>query len=121
MTRYTLPHSANQAAAIVAALDTLDGYPRRGVHVGPGPHVPMPATWDGSGPTPPGWTRSHEATEHPADPTRLRVTLTPESQQNLADPGARARLSAPQLALLDGLTMLDTLPAEWVPAPEPLP
>lgn len=33
------------------------GYPIVGTHVGGGLHVSMPATWDGQGACPPGWTK----------------------------------------------------------------
>jgi len=118
MSRHALPHSAAQAAQIVAALDVLEGYPSRGVHVGGGRHVDAPDTWDGTGDTPSGWTKGHEAVERPGDPTQLRVTLSQQTLARLADPGYRANCSTPQLALLDGLSLIDTLPPEWVPAPE---
>jgi hypothetical protein len=38
-------------------LDKALGLPLPGKHVGGGLHVAMPATWDGSGATPPGWTK----------------------------------------------------------------
>ena len=119
--RYTLPHSAAQAASIVAALNTLDDYPSRGVHVGRGRHVDIPDTWDGAEPCPPGWTRGHQPTAHPTEPTQLRVTLPSSTLERLADPAYRARCTAPQLALLDGLATIDTLPPDWIPAPEALP
>lgn len=33
--------------------------PARGTHVGSGPHVKMPDTWDGTGKVPPGWSGVH--------------------------------------------------------------
>lgn len=45
------------ATAVNAAL----GYPKKGSHIGGGIHVNMPPTWDGTGPTPPGWTSKHQA------------------------------------------------------------
>ena len=52
--------------AIESACDALNaiiskalGYPVAGVHIGAGRHVDMPASWDGLGATPPGWTK-HE-------------------------------------------------------------
>lgn len=116
MTRYSLPHSAAQAASVLAALDILVNYPRKGVQVGGGRHVPIPGTYF---PGAPGWVGGHGADEHPADPSRLRITLPPETVAALSDPTARARCTAPQLALLDALVLLGDLPPDWIPAAAP--
>ncbi len=43
-------------------VDRAKGYPRKFGTRGPaGFHAPVPETWDGTGPTPPGWIASHEA------------------------------------------------------------
>lgn len=52
----TLTDTKATLQTAVALENKTLGYPLKGVHVGPGPHVPMPATWDGVGPVPPGWT-----------------------------------------------------------------
>lgn len=54
-------NSGTEAACgnIQAAIDKAYGYPRKGVHVGGGIHVDMPDTWDGTGATPPGWSKHY--------------------------------------------------------------
>lgn len=51
------------ATGTAVAMNTLGGIctkalglPKVGSHVGPGTHVNMPPTWDGTGQVPPGWT-----------------------------------------------------------------
>lgn len=88
--------------AIAAILDKAWQMPRRGVHHGRGPHVPMPETWDGTGPVPPGWS-SHQAHRNaghddfiwlpePETGTKLG-RLTPGEQAQLA--AARAQAEPP--------------------------
>lgn len=45
-----------QCDTVKDARDKLLGAPVRGVQCGGGKHEPMPQTWDGVGPVPPGWT-----------------------------------------------------------------
>ena len=47
--------------SLVAIINKALGYPKRGSHIGGGVHVTMPASWDGSGATPPGWTKQATA------------------------------------------------------------
>lgn len=43
--------------ALLAILGKALALPRKGTHVGSGLHVTMPDNWNGSGETPPGWTK----------------------------------------------------------------
>lgn len=84
--------TASEIAAAQAAADKLLGYPKKGTHIGGGIHVPMPDTWDGTGPTPPGWLKTV------ADP----ITAT-DGTVYLAITGSEAALSDPtQLNKLTG-------------------
>lgn len=54
------------------------GFPLRGHHIGPGPHVPMPDTWDGKGEVPPGWTAySDQSIEVSADGKAFDIPIDP--------------------------------------------
>lgn len=53
-----IPTTEPNADSLLATVDKALGNPRRGVHIGGGMHCDMPDTWDGTGATPPGWTRS---------------------------------------------------------------
>jgi len=56
----TFNGTEEECEELARILDKADGGPKRGVHVGGGIHVPMPAQWDGEGEVPIGWT-SHKA------------------------------------------------------------
>lgn len=71
-------------------LDKAHALPVPGVHVGRGPHVDMPATWDGNGPVPIGWT-SFQAHRNGVDEIWLPE---PETASKLA------RLTGPERAAL---------------------
>lgn len=87
-------------------------YPRKGTHVGSGPHVAMPVTWDGLGPTPLGWAKSASvpwvATAADAVlplPEDLTVELQSAPAQARLTTAERAQLSAAIAAR--GATILD--------------
>jgi len=46
--------------AVAATVDKALGYPIKGRPVGPGQVIQIQDTWDGTGPTPLGWTKTHE-------------------------------------------------------------
>lgn len=83
--------------ATAGLLDKAHALPVRGTHTGGGIHVPMPETWDGNGPVPPGWT-SHQA--HRNDPLATVWLPEPETQTKLArlTVGERAQLAAARAA-----------------------
>jgi len=60
--------------SVAAVVDKALGYPKKGTHVGGGIHVDMPATWDGQGATPPGWTKRH-TTVYTASPSDAALQL----------------------------------------------
>lgn len=94
--------AAREALALV--LDKAWEMPARGVHVGRGPHVPMPNAWDGLGSVPPGWT------SHLAHRDDVVVWLPePETASKLArlTPQEQALLAAARLA-----ATADATPAE---------
>jgi hypothetical protein len=47
-----------QMLALQATIDKALGYPRKGVSIGTILRLDVPDTWDGTGPTPLGWTKS---------------------------------------------------------------
>lgn len=83
----------NARNAIAGLLDRAWLMPARGTNLGGGIHVPMPATWDGNGPVPPGWT-SFQA--HRTDPEETIWLPEPETATKLArlTPGEQAQLAA---------------------------
>ena len=54
-----------ECVAIIATEDAHAGFPSRGVSLGAGPRKPIQATWDGTGKTPAGWTRTFAVPEAP--------------------------------------------------------
>lgn len=83
--------------ALVVTIDKALGYPKPGVRVGGGIHVPMPDTWDGTGATPPGWTKSASAV-WVASPTDAAVPLSDALAAELQSPEAQAKLTGPERA-----------------------
>lgn len=85
--------NTNARNAIAGLLDRAWLQPLRGAHIGGGVHVPMPETWDGNGPVPPGWT-SHQA--HRTDPEETIWLPEPETSTKLArlTPGEQGQLAA---------------------------
>jgi hypothetical protein len=99
--------------------DKLLSLPAKGVHVGRGIHVPMPASWDGNGKPPMGWTSYRTSTiKHPtlsqwATPMDAKVSTA------LAGPDA-SKLTAGEktkLAAADAAAVVK-LPDDWTPVKE---
>lgn len=94
------------AAGTEAASDALRAiinkalqFPRVGTHVGGGIHVTMPASWDGQGATPPGWTK-HVASEYVVNASTAWVAIPDDTAALLSAPEAAGRLTGPELAAL---------------------
>jgi hypothetical protein len=84
--------------AAQAAMDKALGYPRKGVQVGGGIHVPMPETWDGTGDCPPGWARTASEPLMAKDGTAyLAITGL---EMALIDPANLVKLSPAERATL---------------------
>lgn len=93
--------------AIKAARDKLLGPPVRGIHCGGGIHAPMPATWDGTGKVPPGWT-GYDGPEETAQKDVWRVDPGgPEATAALADSRA-SRLTVQEKTLLQNALSVAT-------------
>lgn len=102
-------------AQMVALQDVIDkalGYPRKGVSIGTIRRLDIPETWDGTGPTPPGWTKTA------TNPWVLTATdavlpIPDELATELQAPPAQARLTAAERAAVTaaissrGSTVLD--------------
>lgn len=82
-----------------AIVDKALGYPRKGTHVGGGRHVTMPATWDGTGATPPGWAKS-AADVWVASASDAVLPLPDDVVAELQAAPAQARLSAAEKTTL---------------------
>jgi hypothetical protein len=82
-----------QMDALRVIVDKALGYPRKGTHVGSGPHVPMPETWDGTGPTPPGWAKS-ATVPWVTNASNVVLPLPDDLAAELQSAPAQARLSA---------------------------
>jgi type IV secretory pathway protease TraF len=113
---YRVVTSRAEAAAVEQTQDKLLGYPRVGVHVGGGVHVAMPATWDGTGSVPVGWTSYRgSGRQHPVR-QEFAVLVDPECTAALAN-GRRARLTAQeQTKMAADVAAAIELPADWSPA-----
>lgn len=61
----TLTDTKTNCLTAVVLENKVLGFPLVGVHVGGGIHVDMPATWDGNGLVPPGWTAYSDANVAP--------------------------------------------------------
>jgi hypothetical protein len=85
--------------AVCVIVDKALGFPRAGVHVGGGIHVPMPGAWDGQGPTPPGWTK-RATTPWVASATDAAVPLPDVMAADLQLPAAQARLTGQEKTTL---------------------
>jgi hypothetical protein len=110
-----------QATSLLAvgtevAQDKLLGYPQAGVHVGGGRHVAMPATWDGNGAVPIGWTSyKGSSRQHPTLP-QYATPLDNECPAAMAN-GRRARLNGSEQAKMtaDLAAAVPNLPGDWFP------
>jgi hypothetical protein len=77
------------------AIDKALGYPRKGLRVGGGRHVPMPETWDGTGECPPGWTATASAPVLDKDGAAyLAITGL---EMDLIDPENLTKLTTPEI------------------------
>jgi hypothetical protein len=85
--------------AVRVVIDKALGFPKAGQHVGSGIHVPMPQTWDGQGPTPPGWTKSASSV-WVASATDAAIPLSDALAAELQGAPAQARLTGSERATL---------------------
>jgi len=93
------PEATNDS--LNAIVNKALGHPKIGTHQGDGLHVNMPPTWDGSGRTPPGWTKQVVANYvvSPADsalpiPDALATQLQSAPAQALLTVGEQTTLAA---------------------------
>lgn len=91
---------AAQALLVIAALRRLYDYPRPGIHVGGGIHVPQD---EGDSRTP-GFTRTHRRLWRRRSDGTFFYFCDATHDGQLADAIARARCTAAQRTLLDGRT-----------------
>lgn len=104
----------NEALELKTIVDKALNLPTKGQHIGNGPHVPMPETWDGIGETPLGWTKtSFDVTEETAQDFKVDEKLLQEVQK----PERQAKLSAQEVIKLESLTAAEAVAAE--PTAEP--
>ncbi len=85
------------ALVLISYLNMIDGYPSKGVDSGRASGITL--TWDGTGPTPAGWT-SHQAIEHPTAGT-YEVRMTAATVAAIGDLARRALLTEDELTALD--------------------
>lgn len=84
---------------VVVLANKALGFPAKGRHVGGGRHVDMPDTWDGTGPTPPGWTKTVTAV-YVSSPTDAAVPVSDTLAAALQDAKAQAKLTGQERAAL---------------------
>jgi lysophospholipase L1-like esterase len=83
--------------------------PAIGTHIGGGRHATMPTTWNGVGPTPPGWTRSASRIWYKQNATCYLPLSDALVTRLQADP-AQARLTGPeQTALASAIASRTTI------------
>jgi hypothetical protein len=75
------------------------GLPRRGTYSGSDPRIVIPDTWDGTGPTPLGWT-SRASINWVATANDSAVPIPDDMAAQLQQSDALARLSAPERGTL---------------------
>ena len=85
---------------LVAIINKAMGYPKKSTHVGGGIHVVQPATWDGTGATPPGWTKNATA-NYVNTSLDAAVPISDALATALQQAGPRSLLSAGELTTLD--------------------
>ena len=71
----TLTDTKTNCQTAVTLENKVLGFPLVGRHIGGGVHVPMPPTWDGTGPVPPGWTAYSDADVAPDGKGAFVTTL----------------------------------------------
>lgn len=110
-----------QLTALLAAntegtQDKLLGYPVAGVHVGGGRHVDMPASWDGSGAVPPGWTSYKGSSRQHPTLSQWATPLDPDAPAAMGN-GRRSRLNVSEQAKMtaDLAAAVASLPSDWLP------
>lgn len=84
-----------EANAVIALVDKLCGFPRKGVHVGGGIHVEIPEVFT---PGAIGWTETSGMIHED-----FTVDLPDESDAKQKDAQARKNLTTPELVQLDSL------------------
>lgn len=89
------------AAAFFALHRTLMDFPRPGVHIGGGGHVPMPEVAPGLGDPPLGWSVRHRRMRRRLLDNVFAWVVDGAFQAAAGDPTARARLSGAQRTSLD--------------------
>lgn len=90
-----------EALELLRIADKALALPAPGAHVGDGLHVPMPPTWDGSGATPPGWTKESFRVVDLGGGIAENPKLGPALTAALALPGNRARLTLAERLTFD--------------------
>jgi hypothetical protein len=85
--------------ALAAILNLAMVYPKKGTHVGGGNHCSMPETWDGNGPTPPGWSKNYRAV-YVASTVSAAIPISDADAAELQHPAVLARLTAQQQTTL---------------------
>lgn len=113
---YLIQLTALLAGSTEANQDKLLGYPLRGVQVGGGVHVPMPATWDGNGPVPLGWSSYRGSSKQHPTLTQFATPLDAECPAAMAN-GRRNRLTALEQTKMsaDLAAAVVSLPGDWFP------
>lgn len=116
---YVIQSTEALARETERALDKLLGGPKKGVRVGGGIHVPMPDSWDGTGPVPIGWTSYVGCSQRHPTLTIWSTPIEPEATAAMGN-GRRARLSAQeQTKMAADLAAAGELPADWFPNQSP--
>ena len=108
MRAWVIAQDTGTARALVAAADRVEGYPRRGTDKRGRPVGP--AAWDGTGPTPHGWTKT-------ASSVRVREdgTFAIRLPANIAQRALAAGLVTDAATLSTALaTAVERLPEEPV-------
>ena len=114
------------ATGTALAMSTLSGIcdkdlgmPQVGTHIGGGIHCAMPQTWDGTGATPPGWTKKFSPLW---TQTALiaAVIISDADAAILQLPANLARLTAPEASTLNtaiaGRSLIDLDAGGYVPS-----
>jgi hypothetical protein len=111
--------------AVKATRDKLLGPAVPGVRCGGGIHAPMPATWNGEGEVPAGWTGYAGPVEHPTTKGEWGVdTGGSEVTKALADPTTAAKLTLQEQTLLASKVATAVEKETWIEpkvATEPAP
>ncbi len=84
MAQYVITTSRSEAENLRRVCNVSRDMPLRGTRVGGGIHVPMPATWDGSGAVPLGWTVATDVIENPERDGRFAVDVEPADESKLS-------------------------------------